>query len=310
MSQPITTTQIRQNVVNEAITRATKECLFLSVYEYTCSISDNTAWATLLEHEPPPTDSLLLCTVNPNGVVEWKHADPDLTRSTNSTPDSTPDHTLTTAQVTFNNVSITIAATDPAAAYALLCKALAGFAYTTHTFYTHADADESEERCTSLLFPSPSEPAATYAQLPEPAGTPIEGELLSFIVDFCSERLEWFCSGCYRDSPELVWLETARSLLGYPALDFAGISFLDQPLSQEASKPTYFVIQSREASEEDTEWEEWSRDTDPAHLLHQFVNSVSEEQIDDVNRYWRVRETLNPDNLTHDNDDAESNQLP
>lgn len=306
MSQPITTTQIRLNVVNEAITRATKECLFLSVYEYKGTISDNTAWATLLEGEQPPTDSLLLCTVNPNGNVDWKIADPDLTQSTNPTP----DQTLPTEEVTFNNVSITIAAIDPAAAYALLCEALARFEYTTDTFYTQGDADESEERCTSLLFPSPSEPAANYEHLPEPAGTPIEKELLIFIVEFCSERLEWFCSGCYRDSAELVWLETARSHLGYAALDFAGISFLDQPQSQEASKPTHFVIQSREAGEEDTEWEEWSRDTDPAHLLHLFVNSVSEEQIDDLNRYWRVRETLNPDNLTRDNDDAEPNQLP
>jgi hypothetical protein len=161
MSQPITTTQIRQNVVNEAITRATRECLFLSVYEYKGTISDNTIRATLLEGEQPPTDSLLLCTVNPNGVVDWKIADPELTESTKPKP----DQTLTTEEVTFNNVSITIAATDPAAAYSLLCEALARFEYTTDTFYTHGAADESEERCTSLLFPSPSKPAANYEQL-------------------------------------------------------------------------------------------------------------------------------------------------
>ncbi len=157
---------------------------------------------------------------------------PDLTQSTNPTP----DQTLPTEEVTFNNVSITIAAINPAAAYALLCEALARFEYTTDTFYTHGEADESEERCTSLLFPSPSEPAANYEQLHEAAGTPIEKELLIFIVEFCSERLEWFCSECYRDSAELVWLETARSHLGYPALDFAGISFL--PTSEPRSLET------------------------------------------------------------------------
>ena len=300
MHQPVTTTQIRQTVVNEAVDRATRDCLFLYVYEYKGTISDYTAWATLLGGDQPPTDSLLLCTINPNGVVDWKLADPDLTQSTNPTPDQTPP----IEEVTFNNVSITIAAPDPAAAYSLLCEALARFQYTTDTFYTHGDTDESEEQCTSLLFPPPSEPAANYEQLRKAAGTPIEKELLMFMVEFCSERLEWFCSGCHRDSAELVWLETARSHLGYPPLDFAGISFLQQPLSQGPSKPTYFVIQSREAGEEDAEWEDWNRDTDPAHLLRLFVNSVSDEQIDDVNRYWRVRETLDPDNLTRDNDDA------
>jgi hypothetical protein len=90
MSEPITTTEIRLNVVNEAITRATRECLFLFVYEYKGTISGYTAWATLLEREQPPTDSLLLCTVNPNSVVDWKIADPDLTQSTNPKTDQTP----------------------------------------------------------------------------------------------------------------------------------------------------------------------------------------------------------------------------
>ena len=53
----------------------------------------------------------------------------------------------------------------------------------------------------------------------------MEKELLIFIVEFCSERLEWFCSDCCRDSAEVVWLENARSLLGYPPLDFTGINF-------------------------------------------------------------------------------------
>lgn len=221
MTQTITRTQIRKNVVSEAITRAARECLFLFVYEYRGTISDNTVWATLLEEEPPPKDSLLLCTINPNGVVEWKIDDPDLIQSTNPKVDQT---------------------------------------------------------------------------LRE---MPMEKQLLIFIVEFCSERLEWFCGGCFRDSAEVVWLENARSHLGYPPLDFTRISFADQPPSTEQSQPMFFVIQSREVGE-DGEWEEWGRDTDPADLLRAFVNSVSSEEIDDVNRYWRVRETPDPDNLDDD----------
>ena len=297
MSQPITTTQIRQNVVNEAIDRATRDCLFLFVYEYEGTLSGNTAWAMVLEHEQPPKESMLLCTVDHNGVVEWKIDDPALIQS------PIPQPAPPIEAVTFNNVSITIANLDPAAAYTLLCEALARFEYTTDTFHTHGAAHQSEEQSTTVLFPSQSEPAPNHEQLPEAARTPIEKELIIFIVEFCSERLEWFSSGCYPDSAEVVWLENARSYLGYPPLDFAGISYSHQPLSPESSKPTYFVIQSREAAE-DAEWEEWSRDTDPAHLLRVFVNSVSSEEIDDVNRYWRVCETVNPDTLTHDNNDA------
>lgn len=292
MSQPVTTTQIRQNVVNEAITRATRECLFLFVYEYKGTLSDNTAWVTLLEHEEPPRESMLLCTVDHNGLVEWKIDDPALIQSPISQP-------APIEAVTFNNVSITIANLDPRAAYTLLCEALARFEYTTDTFHTHGAAHQSEEQSTTVLFPPQSEPARNHLQ-PRAAGTPIEKELLIFIVEFCSERLEWFCSGCYRDSAELVWLENARSYLGYPPLDFAGISFLQEPLSSEASNGTWFVIESREAAEEDDKWEEWDRNTDPAYLLRVFVNSVSSEEIDDVNRYWRVRETRNPHNVTHD----------
>ena len=292
MSQPITTTHIRLNIVNEAISRATRECLFLFVYEYKGTISDYTAWATLLEHEQPPQESILLCTIDQNGVVEWKINDPDLIQSPLS---ESADIKLPIDVVTFKNVSITVANLGPAAAYRLLCEALARFEYTTDTFQTHGPG-QSAEQSTTILFASHSDPAPT--QLPQPAETAIEKELLIFMVEFCSERLEWFCSGCHRDSAELVWLETARSHLGYPALDFTGISFLQHPLSQEGSKQTYFVIQSREAGEEDGEWQEWSRDTDPAYLLRLFVNAVSSEEIDDVNRYWRVNETLDPDNRT------------
>lgn len=293
MSQTITTTQIRLHVVNEAITRATRECLFLFLYEYKGTISDYTAWATLLEHEQPPQESILLCTIDQNGVVEWKINDPDLIQSPISQP---TDINLPIDVVTFNNVSITVANLGPAAAYRLLCAALARFEYTTDTFQTQGAAGQSAEQSTTILFASHSHPAPT--QLPQPAETAIEKELLVYMVEFCSERLEWFCSGCHHDSAEVVWLENARSHLGYPPLDFAGISFAQQPLSGESSKPTYFVIESREVAEGDREWQEWSSDTDPANLLRLFVNAVSSEEIDDVNRYWRVNETLDPDNLT------------
>ncbi len=293
MSQPVTTTQIRQNVVNEAIARATRECVFLFVYEYQGTISDNTTWATLLEGEQPPKDSLLLCTVNQDGVVDWKIDEPDLIQAAIAN--------APIEEVTFNNVSITIGATHPAAAYTLLCEAPTRFEYTTDTFQTHGAAGESEEQSTTVLFPSQSAP--NHAQSPNAALEILtERELLLFIVEFCSERLEWFCGGCYRDSAEVVWLENARSQLGYPPLDFTGITFTQKAPSAEPSKLPWFVIQSREAAEEHGKWEEWDRDTNPAHLLRAFVNSVSSEEIDDVNRYWRVRETLDPDNLTNDDE--------
>ena len=49
-----------------------------------------------------------------------------------------------------------------------------------------------------------------------------------------------------------------------------------------------YAIESREVSEE--EWEEWGSDNDAARLLRTFIEAVSEEMIDDVNRYWRLRE--------------------
>ena len=281
MSQPVTRTQIRQNVVSEAIDRATRNCLFLFVYEYKGTLSDNTAWATLLEQEQPPKDSLLLCTVNQNGVVDWKIDDPDLTQI------PTAQITLPIDEVTFNNVSITISTTDPAAAYTALCEALARFEYTTDTFQTDGAAGTSEQQSTTILFPSHLSTKQSHTQNSDVL---IEKELLTFIVEFCSERLEWFCGDCYRDSAEVVWLENARAQLGYPPLDFTDITFAQEPHNAKASKPTCFVIESREAGE-DGKWEEWNSDTDPAQLLRAFVNSVSSEEIDDVNRYWRVRET-------------------
>ena len=289
MSQPITKTQIRQNVVREAIDRATRDCLFLFVYEYQGSLSENTAWAALLEHEQPPKDSLLLCTVNQNGVVDWKIDDHDLTQI------PTPPITLPIDQVTFDNVSITIPISDPAAAYTALCAALARFEFTTDTFQTDGAAGTSEQQCTSVLFRFPLsanqtrlDPNTNESQSAEVLK---QQELLTFIVDFCSERLEWFCGDCYRDSPEVVWLENARAQLRYPPLDFTEITFAQEPHDATASKPTCFVIESREAGEEDGRWQEWNSHTDPAQLLRAFVNSVSSEEIDDVNRYWRVRET-------------------
>lgn len=65
----------------------------------------------------------------------------------------------------------------------------------------------------------------THKAAKEAVRMPVEKDLLIFIVEFCSERLEWFCSDCYRDSAEVVWLENARAVLGYPPLDFTGINF-------------------------------------------------------------------------------------
>jgi hypothetical protein len=289
MSQSITKTQIRQNVVREAIHRATRDCLFLFVHEYKGTLFDNTAWATLLEHEQAPKDSLLLCTVNQDGVVDWKIDDPELTQM------PTAQIALPIDEVTFNNVSITVPISDPAAAYTALCEALARFQYTTDTFHTDGAAGTSDEKSTTILFPfhlstnqTRHDPSQSRTQNSEVL---IEKELLTFIIEFCSERLEWFCGDCYRDSAEVVWLENARAQLGYPPLDFTNITFAQEPRNAKASQPTCFVIESCEAGEEDGKWEEWDSDTDPAQLLRAFVNSVSSEEIDDVNRYWRVRET-------------------
>ena len=133
--------------------------------------------------------------------------------------------TLPIEGVTFNNVTITIASVDPAPAYAVLCQALARFEYTTDTYHTHGAAGQSEEQSTTILFPSDPNTHQDGKQAPR---IPVEKDLLIFIVEFCSERLEWFCSDCYPDSAELVWLENARALLGYTPLDFNGVNFAQE----------------------------------------------------------------------------------
>ena len=54
MRQPITKTQIRQNVVREAIDRATRDCLFLFVYEYKGSLSLTTLLGPLYSNTSSP----------------------------------------------------------------------------------------------------------------------------------------------------------------------------------------------------------------------------------------------------------------
>lgn len=53
------------------------------------------------------------------------------------------------------------------------------------------------------------------------------------------------------------------------------------------------IIESRAAWDDDTpeNWEHWSEaeEKDVLDLLKEFVAAVSGEEIDDVNRYWRVR---------------------
>jgi len=51
---------------------------------------------------------------------------------------------------------------------------------------------------------------------------------------------------------------------------------------------TNYVIESTEVNED--AWEEWGSDNDAARLLRNFIDAVNEEMIDDVNRYWRLRE--------------------
>lgn len=49
-----------------------------------------------------------------------------------------------------------------------------------------------------------------------------------------------------------------------------------------------YVIESQEVGE--NEWEEWGSDNDAARLLRTFIEAASEDMIDDLNRYWRLRE--------------------
>lgn len=66
-----TNTQLRETVVADAAKRARRECISLLVYEYT-DMFDHTVWASLTGDEPRPKDSLLLCTIDHEGQVEWK----------------------------------------------------------------------------------------------------------------------------------------------------------------------------------------------------------------------------------------------
>ena len=66
-----TTTELRETVVADAIRRARRECIFLLVYEYK-DFFDHTVWATLSEDEHKPADSLLICTIDDEGQVQWK----------------------------------------------------------------------------------------------------------------------------------------------------------------------------------------------------------------------------------------------
>lgn len=156
MGQPVTTKQIRETIVSEAITRANRERVFLFVYEYKDTLFDRTIWATLTEGEQPPEDSQLLCTVNQDGYVDWKIDDLVQTPIARATLPRLSEITLPIEEVQFNNVTITIASTDPAAAYSILCQALDPFEYTTDSFQTHGAAGESEEQSTTLLFPQDS----------------------------------------------------------------------------------------------------------------------------------------------------------
>jgi hypothetical protein len=150
----ITTNQLRQAVVDEATVRAKRESKFLFVFEYKDTLFENVIWTTLAEGEaPPPQDSRLLCTVDSKGNVDWKVDDLYKPRSRPRCPASS-DITLPIEEVQFNNVTITVPATNAAAAYATLCKALEPFEYTTDTFQTNgADGEISEEQTTTALFP-------------------------------------------------------------------------------------------------------------------------------------------------------------
>lgn len=67
----ITTAELREIVVADAVKRARRECIFLLVYEYK-DLFDHTAWAAITEGEQRPTDALLICTIDDEGQVQWK----------------------------------------------------------------------------------------------------------------------------------------------------------------------------------------------------------------------------------------------
>lgn len=150
----ITTNQLRQAIVDEAIARAKRESNFLLVYEYKDTLFENLVWTTLAEGEaPPPQDSKLLCTVDSKGNVDWKVDDLVQTAIASASP-SLSDIKRPIEEVQFNNVTITVPATNAPAAYAALCRALEPFEYTTDTFQTNGpDGESSEEQTTTALFP-------------------------------------------------------------------------------------------------------------------------------------------------------------
>lgn len=77
-SSDITSTQLRETVVADAVKRARRESIFLLVYEYK-DFFDHTVWAALSEGEQQPADSLLICTIDSEGQVEWR-VDKDIQR--------------------------------------------------------------------------------------------------------------------------------------------------------------------------------------------------------------------------------------
>lgn len=49
----------------------------------------------------------------------------------------------------------------------------------------------------------------------------------------------------------------------------------------------YYEIQSAEI-DDNPQWETWKGSSDLLLLLESFINAVNDEQIDDVNRFWKV----------------------
>lgn len=148
----ITTTQIRAAVVAEAVQRALRECVCLLVYEYK-DFFHHTVWAVLTEDERRPQDSQLLCTINHEGRVESTLVELFQDPLPNTLRHLSVVVTFPIGSVQFNNVTITIPATDPTTAYGILCKALVGFEYKTDTFQTSGAAHElSEIQSTNNLF--------------------------------------------------------------------------------------------------------------------------------------------------------------
>ncbi len=148
----VTTTRLRQTVVAEAVERALGECVFLFVYEYK-DMFDHTIWAVLTKGKQRPEDSRLLCTINHLGQVDWKIDELVQKPIATSSLPQLSGITLPIEAVQFNNVTITIPATDPTAAYGTLCQVLSTFEYTTDTFQTNGAAGElSDPQSTTILF--------------------------------------------------------------------------------------------------------------------------------------------------------------